>query len=169
MIRNRLARYRNRVRQELTSAFQEKHTPHEVGLSFSIGIFVTAMPTGGLGIGLLAGLAAWWSWISKPGIIASIAVLNPFVKPAVYVASYQTGGVLLGTRSLYSSPPSASLTETAGIAIRQLLIGNLVIAALLSILSYVLVVSLTRIHKRRKRQSSGQSLVSAVLGPFRRW
>ncbi len=163
-----MARYRDRVRQKLTSALQEEHTPHEVGLSFSVGIFVTAMPTGGLGIGLLAGLAAWWSWISKPAIIASVAVLNPFVKPAVYVASYQTGGVLLGNRSLYSSTTSTSLTETAGVAVRQLLVGNLVIAVLLSILSYALVVSLTRIHRQRKRQCSGKSIASTVFGPFRR-
>lgn len=168
MIRERLARYRDRVRQELTSAFQEEHTPHEVGLSFSIGIFVTAMPTGGLGIGLLAGLAAWWSWVSKPAIIASIAVLNPLIKPAVYVASFQTGGLLLGTRGLRSSTTPASITEMAGAAVRQLLVGNLVIAALLSISSYAVVVYLTRVHQKQKQRRSEQSLASAALGPFRR-
>ncbi|WP_306057196.1 DUF2062 domain-containing protein [Natronococcus wangiae] len=169
MIRERLARYRGRIRRELTTAFREEHTPHEVGLSFSIGIFVTALPTGGLGIGLLAGLAAWWSWVSKPAIIASIAVLNPLIKPAVYVASYQAGGVLLGDRPLRSGTTPTSITEMAGIAVRQLLIGNLVIAVLLSILSYASVVSLMRIHRQRKRRRSGQSFVSAILEPFRRW
>jgi uncharacterized protein len=128
------------------------------------------MPTGGLGIGLLAGLAAWRPWISKPAIIASIAVLNPLVKPAVYVASYQTGGIVLGNQSLRSGFDTnyTSITEAAGVAIKQLLIGNLLIAALLSISSYAVVVRLTRAHRERKRERSGRSLVSVVFGMFRR-
>lgn len=166
MIRERLGRYRDRVRQELTAAFEEEHTPHEVGLSFAIGIFVTALPTGGLGISLFFVFAAWWSWISKPAIFASVAVLNPLVKPAVYVASYQTGGILVGNRPFQSD--DALLTETAGVAVKQLLVGNLLIAAALSVVCYVLLAHLTRIHRRRKCDSSERSFVSAVLEPFRR-
>ena len=164
MIRERLARYRDRARRELTAAFQEEHTPHEVGVSFAIGVFVTSMPTGGLGIGLFFLFASLWSWISKPAIFASVAVLNPFVKPAVYVASFQLGGILLGPRSMQSIDASA---ETAGIAVQQLLLGNVVIAVILSIVGYVLVVHMTRAHRRRKRRS-GSTLVATLLGPFRR-
>ena len=164
MIRERLARYRDRARRELTAAFQEEHTPHEIGVSFGIGVFVTAMPTGGLGIGLFFVFASLWSWISKPAIFASVAVLNPLVKPAVYVASFQLGGVLLGPRSVQSVDASA---ETAGLAVQQLLVGNVVIAIVLSILGYVIVVHMTRAHRRRKRRS-GTTLVTTLLGPFRR-
>ncbi|MDG5817308.1 DUF2062 domain-containing protein [Natronococcus sp. A-GB7] len=168
MIRERLSRYRERVRRELTTALQEEHTPHEVGLSFAVGIFVTAMPTGGLGIGLLAGLAAWRSWVSKPAIVAAIAVLNPLVKPAVYVGSYQVGGLIFGERPLRSSTTDASLLETAGIVVRQLLVGNLLIAAVLSVSSYVVVARLTRLHRERADDPADRSSASAVLGLFRR-
>jgi uncharacterized protein len=153
------------------NAFRAERTPHEIGLSFSVAVFVTAMPTGGLGIPLLAGLATWRSWVSKPAMIAAVAVLNPLVKPAVYVASYQVGGVVLSTRGLESTEPftmSGSITETASVAIRQLLVGNLLIAAVLSLSGYVVVVHLTKVHRRQKRDPSSRSFLSVVLGPFRR-
>ncbi|AGB36792.1 DUF2062 domain-containing protein [Natronococcus occultus] len=174
MIRERLARYRDRVRGKLTTAFREEHTPHEIGLSFAIGILVTALPSGGLGVGLLAGLAAWKSWISKAAVVAAIAVLNPVIKPAVYVASYQLGGVALGTGSLRPDETTAalaegSLTEVAGAAIRQLLVGNVLIAVVLSISSYAVVTRLTRAHRERVEERTDRSTASAVLGLFRRF
>ncbi len=146
-------------------AFREEHTPHQVGVSFGIGIFITTLPTGGLGVGLFFVFAALWSWISKPAIFASVAVLNPFVKPVVYVASFQVGSLLLGSRSIRSGQTAA---ESAGIAAQKLLIGNLLVAVCLSVVGYVLVAYLTRAYRRRKRRRSGTSLVSTLFGPFRR-
>ena len=169
MIRDRLSSYRNRLRQELLKAFREKRTPHQVGASFGLGIFVTALPTGGLGVGLFVVFARLWSWISKPAIFASVAVLNPFVKPVVYVASFTAGGLLLGPRAVRSQETTA---ESAGIALQQLLIGNLVVAGCLATVAYVCGVHLTRAHRRRRRQQqrqqSGPSIASTLLGLFRR-
>ena len=165
MVRDRLARYRDRIRRELTAAFRGDHTPHQVAASFAIGIFVTALPTGGLGIGLFFVLVSVWPWISKPAIFASVAVLNPFVKPAIYVASYQVGGFFV------RAPPiveAEATTETARYAIQQLLVGNVLIAFALSGIAYVLVLHLTRAHRARKRRRSGSSGISILAHLFRR-
>lgn len=151
MVRERAARYRDRIRRELVAAFREKHTPHQVAISFAIGIFVTSLPTGGTGIGLFFVFASLWSWISKPAIFASVAVLNPFVKPLVYVSSFQLGGWVLGTSPFRSTIVS---TEFARAAVQQLLVGNVLLGAALSGLSYVLVFHLTRAHRRRKGRGS---------------
>ncbi|MXV64188.1 DUF2062 domain-containing protein [Natronorubrum sp. JWXQ-INN-674] len=166
MVRERLARYRDAARQQLVAAFREEHTPHQVAASFAIGIFITALPTGGLGIGLFFVFISLWSSISKPAIFASVAVLNPFVKPAVYLASFQVGAFLLGSESVRSR--DATTTESAWVAIQQLLLGNAIIAVVLSALSYVTVLHLTRLHRRRGPPRSGLSLTSFLLGPFRR-
>ncbi|NGM71579.1 DUF2062 domain-containing protein [Natronolimnobius sp. AArcel1] len=151
MGRERLALYRDRVRRKLQAAFREEHTPHQVGASFAIGIFITALPTGGLGIGLFFVLTSLWSWISKPALFASVAVLNPFVKPVVYVSSLQLGGLLLGTNPILTADVSA---VTARIVITQLLVGNLIIAVLLAAIGYVFVRRLTRAYRQQKRQRS---------------
>ncbi|RQH00029.1 DUF2062 domain-containing protein [Natrarchaeobius oligotrophus] len=147
MLGERLAVYRDRIRRELTAAFRAEHTPHQVASSFAIGIFVTAMPTGGLGIGLFFVLVSVWSWISKPAIFASVAVLNPAVKPAVYLASFQVGATVLGTDPI---PDGETVTESAWTVVQQLLIGNVLIALALSGIGYVVVLYLTRTNRRRK-------------------
>ncbi|AXR78853.1 DUF2062 domain-containing protein [Natrarchaeobaculum sulfurireducens] len=152
MVRERVACYRDRVRRELTAAFREEHTEHEVAISFAIGVFVTTLPTGGLGIGLFLVLVSVWSWISKPALFASVAVLNPFIKPVVYVASFQVGGVFVHTPSLESA---GSATETARFAVRQLLVGNVVVAFVLAAVGYLLVFHLISAHRERKRRGSG--------------
>ena len=165
MVRERLARYRDRVRRELTAAFREEHTPHQIAVSFAIGIFVTSLPTGGVGIGLFFVFAALWSWISKPAIFASVAVLNPFVKPVVYVSSFQLGGLVLDTSPLHSNTVS---TEVAREAVQQLIVGNVIVAVALSGLAYVLMLHLARAHRRRKRRESPPSLRSRVPELLRR-
>lgn len=166
MIRDRLARYRDRVRRSLLAAFREEHTPHEIALSFAIGIFITAMPSGGLGIGLFFLFVYWWSWVSKPAIFASVVVLNPVIKPVVYLASYKVGAFLFGTEPIV--PSTHSSLETIISVIQLLLIGNLIIALVLSAVSYVTVLHLTRMHRQQVRGDSSTSGWSSVLLFFRR-
>ena len=151
MVRERLSAYRSRVRRELTAAFDGRHTSHEVATSFAIGIFVTAMPTGGLGIGLFFVLAYWFSWVCKPALFASVVVLNPLVKPLVYAASVKLGALTLGTEPLVLFDV-ASL-DYAVTLVQLLLFGNLLIALALSGLGYVVVHELARSHRRRHRYS----------------
>lgn len=144
MIRERVGRYRERARRDLTAAFREEHTEHEVATSFAIGVFLTALPTGGLGIGLFFVLISVWPWISKPAIFASVAVLNPLVKPAVYVASFQVGGLFVSTPSITNAAPSPDMAAAAA---TQLLVGNVVLAVALAIVGYGVVLHLTRVHR----------------------
>lgn len=166
MIRDRLSLYRARVRRELTAAFEEEHTPQEVAKSFAIGTFVTAMPTGGLGIGLFFVLVYYYDWISKTAIFSSVVVLNPLVKPLVYVASFQLGVILIGTEPVILF--ENSLFNYVATAIQLLLLGNVLIALVLAGIGYVVVLHLTRAHRR---QQSGDEMSSyAVLVAMRqRW
>ncbi|ELZ00031.1 DUF2062 domain-containing protein [Natrialba asiatica] len=164
-IRDRLGHYREEALHKLTVAIQEEHTPHEVAVSFAIGIFVTTLPTGGLGIGLFFVFSALWSWICKPALFASVAVLNPFVKPAVYLSSVHVGGVLLGTNPIRSHE---TIAESATVTAHQLIVGNVVLATILSAISYVIVRRLTRLHRRRAHHSSDRSLVSTIRQVLRR-
>ncbi|AEH37281.1 DUF2062 domain-containing protein [Halopiger xanaduensis] len=163
-LRERLGRYRERAREELTAAFREERTPHQIAASFATGVFVTALPTGGFGVGLFFVFCSLWSWVSKPAIFASVAVLNPFVKPAVYVASFQLGGLVLGTGPVPSSEVSV---DQAGTAARQLLVGNVVVALALAAIGYVLLLRVTQLYRRRDGQLDLHR-ASALPNYFRR-
>jgi len=77
----------------------EDHPPHHVAVSFAIGIFVTALPSLGTGLVVLAWVGYQFAWANKVALGAAIAVLNPLAKSSFYAASFVTGTALLGPRS----------------------------------------------------------------------
>ncbi|ADD05888.1 DUF2062 family protein [Natrialba magadii ATCC 43099] len=162
---DRLGRYRDSARAKLRQAFEEEHTPHQVAASFALGIFVTAMPTGGLGLGLFVVFGRLWPWVSTPALFASAAVLNPFVKSAVYVSSITLGGLVLGTDPVVSYETAA---ESASVAVRQLLVGNTIIAVGLAVVSYVVIRWLTVAERARQARPTTVSMRAVVLRAFRR-
>lgn len=138
--------YRERVRTEFEAAFAEDHTPHEVGASFGLGVFLTALPTFGLGLLVFVALLAVFDRISKVAIFASVVVLNPAIKPAVYVGSYQVGDRLLGSEPVELFDGGLG---TAADATLRLLVGNVLLAVVLSVLGYVVVRRLTVAYRER--------------------
>lgn len=145
--------YRERVRSEFEAAFAEDHTPHQVGASFGVGVFLTALPTLGLGLLVFVALVAITDRISKIALFASVVVLNPAVKPAVYLGSYRLGDTVLGSGPVLASgsvgPFGGGALDTAADATLRLLVGNLLLAVLLALVGYVLVRRLTVEYRRR--------------------
>ncbi len=152
MFRRRLSRYRTAVARELTRAFEAEHTPHQVAASFAVGVFVTAMPTGGLGIGLFFLLVRLWPWVDRVAIFASVLVLNPLVKPLVYAVSLQIGVLVFGIEPI--TPFGVTALDYAATVLALLLFGNLLVALVLSATSYLLVRELTVSYRRRRADRS---------------
>lgn len=150
MIHRRLREYRDRVQAELETAFGEDHTPHELAISFAIGVFITALPTLGTGILLFFVILHVFNWMNKLAMFAAIVVLNPLVKPAVYLASYQVGSFVLGPQVLPTD--EFNVVGTTVGATRLLIVGNLFVATLLSAVGYVLVRRLAVEYRRRNFQ-----------------
>lgn len=147
MGRERLRAYRERVGEKLESAFSESHPPREVAASFSLGVFITALPTLGTGVLLFFLIVAISDRVSKLALFASVVVLNPPVKWGVYAASFSLGTALLGP------VPGVTLSDVslaAGPAIvLRLLVGNLVIAVVCAAVGYVAALRLVRAYRRR--------------------
>lgn len=137
MIRARIGEYSERTREELRTALTESHSPREIAGSFSLGAFITMLPT--LGVGLLAFvvIAYVFDRVSKIALFASVLIFNPLVKWGVYVASFTLGVLLLGPVDGVSTA-DVSLSAGPDIVIR-LLVGNLILAAVASVPSYVIV------------------------------
>ena len=134
MLRRRLARIRNQVRERLVTAFVEKHTPNEVAASFSVGVFITALPTLGVGVLAFFVLAALFTRVSKIALFASVVILNPVVKWGVYGASYSLGQFLLGPAP-NASFDSVSLSMGVDVLTR-LWVGNLILATIFAVVGY---------------------------------
>ena len=137
MIRRRVSRVRERVRDRLLAAFLEEYTPREVAVSFSLGVFITALPSLGTGVLAFFLLAYLFDRLSKVALFASVVVLNPVVKWGVYGASYSLGRFLLGPApgvSVGSVSPSLSMGVDV---LARLLVGNLILATVFAVVAYV--------------------------------
>lgn len=137
MIRTRIDRYVASVREKLRETLAEEHTPGELAGSFALGTFITMLPTLGFGLVVFVVIAFVFDRISKIALLASVVVFNPVVKWGVYVASFALGvlllgpveGVVLGDISFRAAPE----------IVVRLVVGNLILAVIATLVSYVAV------------------------------
>lgn len=150
--RARLRALLRRLRGELEDALEEEHTPREVAGSFALGVFVTSLPTLGVGVLAFFGLAYAFASVSKVALFAAVLVLNPVVKWGVYAASFSLGAVLLGPVE-GASTADVSLSAGSEIVVR-LLVGNLILAVVFTVVAYVVALRLTVEYRRRHDEVS---------------
>lgn len=134
MLRARIGRTVDRVRQRLRDALVQEHTPRQVAASFAIGTFITMLPTLGTGLLLFVVLAALFDRINKIALGASVLVFNPVVKWGVYVGSFVLGVLLLGPIE-GASATTVSLSDGSEVLYR-LLLGNLILAVIATAIAY---------------------------------
>ncbi len=159
MVRERLSTLAGRLRNELDRALLEDNTPGEIAGSFSVGVFITAMPTLGAGLMIFVLLTYLFDSISKIALFASVLVLNPVVKWGVYAASFWLGIRLLGVPP-GGVPSTVSLSAGSDIVVR-LLVGNVVLAVVFMAIAYPL--SLRVVNECHRRNIEPTELPREIL------
>ena len=158
MFRSRLRATVGHVRGELVDALEADSPPADVAASFAFGVFVTALPTLGVGVAVLAVVGYLVDRISTLALFASVAVLNPVAKWGVYAVSIWLGVLLLGP------VPGATIVDpsiTAGPAIAvRLLAGNLLLAVVFAAAGYAIAL----VFARRFCRNDGTSVSVAGGG-----
>jgi len=138
MVRARISQYAGTIRAEIYSSVTEEYTTRQVAASFSVGTFITMLPTLGSGLLLFVVLASLLDWINKISLFASVLVFNPVVKWGVYAASFALGFALLGPVDGFGVGDVPSLSEGNSVVVR-LLVGNTILAVVAAILAYAVV------------------------------
>lgn len=148
MLRERVSRTRTQVKEKLVAALVEDHTPQEVAVSFSVGVFLTALPTLGTGFLAFLVLAYLFRQLSKVALFASVLILNPPVKWGVYASSFWLGNKILGpVPGMTFDGVSASMGS--GILVR-LWVGNTILAVVFAAVGYVVAFRLINEYRRRQ-------------------
>jgi len=96
VVRQRFAAYRGYVREQLESAFGEDHPATDIALSFSLGLFVAALPNFGIALVLFAALIRYVDRVSSLALLVVLVIMNPPVKWAIYAVGFWLGSRLLG-------------------------------------------------------------------------
>ncbi len=142
-VRAKLGRGTGRVRRELRDSFDEDHSDHQIAGSFALGAFITMLPTWGLGLLVFVVLIYLTDRINRIAMFASVIVFNPVIKWGVYGASMALGILLMG--AVDEGSPGA----TAHAIVLRLLVGNLILAVVATVLSYLAVYVLVTRYRRK--------------------
>ena len=147
-MRNRVNGYVDRVRDELRKSFTQEYSTREVAGSFALGVFITMLPTLGVGLAVFVALAYLFERINKIALFASVLVLNPVVKWGVYAASISLGFFLLGPVEGFDGG-AVTLDDGRNVLIR-LWVGNLILAAIAAAIAYPVAYRMVTSYRTRE-------------------
>jgi uncharacterized protein (DUF2062 family) len=133
-IRRRLREDRDRAKHLLRRALRGDHTTAEVAQSFGLGVFITMLPTLGVGFLVFFVIAVLFDRLSKLALLASAVVFNPVVKWGVYAASFGLGVTLLGP--VEGVTTSELSLRAAPEVVLRLVVGNVILAVAAAVPSY---------------------------------
>ena len=145
MIVGRMEGWFTRVKTEIQRSFAEEYTPKETAGSFSVGVFITMLPTLGTGLLLFFVLAWLFDRINRAALVASVVVFNPVVKWGVYAASFTLGVIILGPVPGVSTA-EVSLSAGPDVVVR-LLVGNLILAVVAAVPGYFVCLRLVEAYR----------------------
>ena len=129
-----------RLRDRLKRLVQVREEPHQLALSFGMGVLLGILP--GTGAMVAAGLAAVLR-LNLPLAVAGAMVVNPLTAPLVYGGSYFLGRWMLGNQVIEHKIARILLTTIAG---------NFVLAAGMALVGYLLVWVFAAWHQARLRR-----------------
>lgn len=135
------------VQSGLRAAVTADRPPRQVAGSFAFALFLVALPNLGVSLVLLGAIGYRIDRADSRAFTAAALILNPLVKGGVYVASLLLGSFLLG-------PVPGGFTrlslEMSRHVLARLLIGNLLLAAAIGMVGYVLLrYAIRNVHRLR--------------------
>jgi hypothetical protein len=132
-----------RFRNVLAQILRIEDTPHRIALTFAVGVFLGLSPLIGLHT-VLAIAVAWIFRLNRIVILSGAFINNPWSVIPIYTFSTWIGAEILGTDLLVTDVDWRGIT--LGTIVRDLeqlvvpfIFGTLLVAALFSVLCYVVV------------------------------
>lgn len=113
----------------------------------AIGTFIAVLPTPGVSIllGLLVVLI--YPKVNKLALFGSMVIWNPLTNIPLTILSYKIGDLIFGSIAAVKYDPT--LTSIIIEFSRRYLLGNLIVALTISIISYVVVYHLVRMYRKK--------------------
>ncbi len=140
------------IREKVTRFIERLTEPESssqaIALSFSLGTLIAILPTPGFGIFIGLSLILIFRMLNKIAMVLAITMWNPLLQLPVYYVSYRLGSFLLNK----STP---EVIEESWITLfthhtQSFVLGNSILAALISVLSYIVVLQVTSYYRKRK-------------------
>jgi len=137
-----------------------KGSSHSAAFGFALGTFLAILPTFGFGafIGLILVLII--RKINKLALFLSFVIWNPLILVLFYPVSFGVGHTILENSEMI--PKSLSILQQFFVYSKEFIIGSVILASLIAIISYFIVFLLVDNYKKRKAKRN------AILSPANR-
>jgi uncharacterized protein len=135
-----------KIKKVFDGLSKQNSTPHQIALGFAIGTLIAILPTFGLGVFIGFLVIFIKKDINKLALFAALAIWNPIVLLSVNALAYQIGDNILHTVPVveYDISFANQLYQIS----RRFLIGNGILAAIISPISYLIVRRIARKYKK---------------------
>ena len=144
---------KNRVWEFITSHLHEivetKTTPHSIATGFSLGTFISILPIPGFSILIATLIVLMFTRISKIAIFVAMSIWNPVTLIPIYSLSYQIGMYLLKHKPTYQF--DLTVLNRVYYFTNDFLLGNLIVAFLISFLFFFIVFDIIKIYRTKKK------------------
>jgi uncharacterized protein len=125
------------ITEHFKRVIETKKSPHSIALGFTLGTLIALLPTPGFSVLIGILVVFIFNKINKYSLFGAIALWNPLVQIPIYTLSYKIGNLIFGSMPLVEY--KISLLHQILIYTRRFLIGNVILAILISIISYIVV------------------------------
>lgn len=152
-INMKIDKFKEQIIRQTKEILKSKSSPESIAMGFSLGTLIAILPTPGFGVFIALFIAIFFKKMSKLAILISFTFWNPIIVAPLYWLSYELGGLFF--------TPNPSIQFDLAIFDQlyhysgRFILGNAMIALLLSPLSYLTVYFLTAKYLRRQDEIKG--------------
>ncbi len=145
---NSKQKIKQRVGHFIQQLANENSTPHPIALGFTLGTFIAILPTPGFGAFLALSLTLVFKNINRLAVVVSIAIWNPLLLVPFYYVCYLLGSILLDRPIQLEE---LSLYQLLYEYTNAFLLGNIILACTMAVVSYGSIYYLMRLQLRHQR------------------
>jgi len=161
---------RHHFRKPIHKAIKQKATPHSIAIGFAIGTFIAIFPTFFLGLVIVLLIMLFYKTMNKIAAVAGLLFWNIVMMAPMYYLSYNIGRfifrsqnqatlrseghdfiALLNVRPFSFENVTVFLRENI-IFLKEYLVGNFILATIVSILSYFIIRRAVIIYQESKEK-----------------
>lgn len=128
------------AKEKVNRLLKAEASAQNQAMGFAIGTFISLLPTPGFNFAIALLLASWLR-LHKATVLLSLTIWNVFVTAPFFALSYRLGNWL------FPAPATASVAEQWQAQVisfvKGFLVGNLIIAAAVTAVSYTIVFLIT--------------------------
>lgn len=140
------------LKERLKAALSGNSSDHEIALGFTVGTAISILPTPGFNLLLGALFIAVYPRVNKLAVFGAMAVYNPVFMIPFYWASYKLGALFFGVDPVVHY--DVVVLNQAFDFTRRYLVGNLIVTAVTSAITYPLVRRIVQLRRSRAAEPS---------------